>query len=287
MHSYRRRLGFIAPIVAATAALAAPLAFASYPAPLRARRFAVATDHEAASRAAASVLHAGGNAADGAIAAVLALGVVNPASSGFGGGGFATICTPTGECTFVDFRETAPAALTAEAITHAAQPTRASQIGGLAVGVPGEPSGLLEISRRFGHIAFARAVAPAVNLARTGFAASEYFAERAVRERPEIENDPNLGPLVFPHGTPIVAGARLRRARLARTLERYGRERDRFVNGDLARSIAAAVQAHGGVLTEQDVRDYRPLERAPLSRTFRGYTVVTAPPPSAGGVILL
>jgi gamma-glutamyltranspeptidase/glutathione hydrolase len=277
----------LAPAGAAALLVAAPLALASYPPPLRTHRYAVATDHTEASRAAAAVMHAGGNAADGAIAAALALGVVNPASSGIGGGGFATICSPRGECTFIDFREIAPAALTSEAITRAANPTRASQVGGLAVGVPGEPAGLLEISRRFGHTPFARVVAPAIALARNGYTASEYFAERAVHERAEIESDPNLGPLVFPHVTPIVAGARLRRPRLASALARYARERDRFVRGALATAIADAVRAHNGVMTARDVQDYRPVERTPLTRPFRGFTIVTAPPPSAGGIILL
>src|SRR5580765_6937897 len=87
--------------------VAAPFAYATYPPPLVAQRYAVAADQPDASRAGADVMHAGGNAVDGAIAAALALGVASPASSGFGGGGFATICTPTGQCTFLDFRETA------------------------------------------------------------------------------------------------------------------------------------------------------------------------------------
>lgn len=274
-----------------TAALSVVVATVAVPAahraPFMAQRFAAAADNQDASRAAAEVMRAGGNAADGAVAAALALGVVSPASSGFGGGGFATICSPRGECTFIDFRETAPAALTAQAILSARDPAEASRVGGLAVGVPGEPAGLLEISRRFGRAGLVRAALPAIALARRGFTVSEHVARAVGTERALLARDPLLARIFLPGGSPVAAGDRVRRPLLARTLENYARGGRAFIEGPFAASIARAVRAHGGVLTEADVRAYRPVERVPLSRAFNGLTVVTAPPPSAGGVIML
>lgn len=290
---FRRRWRWVSIIAAVATAglLCGPVGLPSARAAFRpswvARRFAVATDHVDASRAAAEVLRAGGNAADAAVAAALALGVVNNASSGLGGGGFATLCSPRGVCTFLDFRETAPAALRAEMIHRAPDPARASTIGGLAVAVPGEPAGLLELSRRFGRLPLIRTVAPAVTLARRGFVVSGFLADRIATERAELARDPHLARLFLPGGSPLRAGMRLRRPRLARTLERYGREGERFVRGSFARAVAAAVQRAGGVMTAEDIGNYRPIERAPLVRSFRGLQVVTAPPPSAGGIVLL
>jgi gamma-glutamyltranspeptidase/glutathione hydrolase len=272
---------------AASAVLALPAARAAYRPSFVARRFAVATDNRDASEAAAEVLRAGGNAADAAVAAALALGVVSNASSGFGGGGFATVCSAQGVCTFLDFREVAPSALTAEVLQRAPDPARASVVGGLAVGVPGEPAGLLELSRRFGHLPLARATAPAVALARRGFMVSGHLADRIGAERVNLALDRHLAGLFLPGGNPVAAGTRLRRPILARTLERYGREGERFVRGAFADAVAATVRGAGGVMTADDVRAYRPVERAPLARAFRDVTVVTAPPPSAGGIILL
>lgn len=290
MHFARgSRTPTVAALCAGTAALVAlvPAAFATFRPSFVARRYAVATDNAEASRAAAEVLRTGGNAADAAVAAALALGIASPSSSGFGGGAFATICTPRGECTFLDFRETSPAALTVERIRSASNTNpRASSVGALAVAVPGEPAGLIELARRFGRIPLARSVAPAVALARNGFTVTDFLATRVREDRANLAHDPHLNALFFPGNSPVEPGSRLRRPRLAATLERYGREGLRYVHGPFASAIAGTIASAGGVLTADDVRAYRPVERAPLRRTFRGYTVVTAPPPSAGGIIL-
>ncbi len=265
-----------------------PFALGWFRAPTGYARFAVATDNADASRAAADVLRAGGNAADAAVAAALALGVVSPSSSGFGGGGFALVCQPTGgRCTFLDFRETAPASLTAERVRAAADPARATQVGGLAVGVPGEPAGLMELSRRFGRRPLAVAVAPAARLAREGFSVSPFLAERLAQERPELQRNPAFAAVFSRGGIPFAEAERVRRPLLARTLTRYGLEGERFVRGPLAEAVAETVRGAGGVMTADDLRNYRPIERPVLTGTFRGATVVTAPAPSAGGLIVL
>jgi gamma-glutamyltranspeptidase/glutathione hydrolase len=274
-------------LAASVVVLAAPWARGWFRDPWSGRRFAAAADNADASRAAVEVLRAGGNAVDAAIAAALALGVTSPSSSGFGGGGFALVCQPSGgRCTFVDFRETAPAALTPERIRSAPNASRASQVGGLAVAVPGEPTGYVELSRRYGRRPLSVATAPAVRLARQGFRVSPFLADRLAQERPELQSNPAFAAVFSRGGVPYVAGDLLRRAPLATTLERYGREGERYVRGAFAAAIADHVRAQGGVLTAEDIRDYRVVERAPLTVNFRGNTVVTAPPPSAGGLVV-
>jgi gamma-glutamyltranspeptidase/glutathione hydrolase len=177
--------------------------------------------------------------------------------------------------------------LTPAAIQHAQNPAEASKTGGLAVGVPGEPAGLLLLSRRFGRVPLARAAAPAVALARGGFHVTEYLNARIAQEREHLSHEPQLAQMFLPGGSPALAGTRIRRPLLARTLERYGREGERFVNGALATAVARTASTSGGVITANDVRGYRPLERTPLTRPFHGATIVTAPPPSAGGIIML
>jgi gamma-glutamyltranspeptidase/glutathione hydrolase len=251
------------------------------------RRHAVAADHTVASRVGDSVLRAGGNAVDAAVATALALGVLSPAASGLGGGGFALICEATGRCVFVDFRETAPATLTAAAFARAPAGTRPSAIGGLAVGVPGEPAGLAYLSRRYGRLPLARSVAPAVALARGGFVVTPHLADRVRVGADELARDPLLARLWLPGGAPVIAGARVTRPLLALTLTRYGREGEAYIRGDFARAYAAAARARGGVLRAEDIAAYQPVERPALVRSFGGRSIVTAPYPSAGGLVLL
>ncbi len=267
-------------------ALASP-SWAFYRPTLEFRRHAVAADNTDASRAGDQVLRAGGNAVDAAVATALALGVASPASSGFGGGGLAIICRPNTPCVFVDFRETAPAALTAEMLAHAPDPQRASHVGGLAVAVPGEPAGLAYLVRRYGRLSLARDAAPAVALARNGFAVAPYVADRARDNARDLALDAHLASAWLPGGIPIAAGVRVARPLLAATLARYGREGDRFVQGDFARLYAEAARARGGVITAADIAAYRPVERPVLSRALGSRTVVTASYPSAGGLVML
>jgi gamma-glutamyltranspeptidase/glutathione hydrolase len=281
----------LVPALAAVAVALTPLAagptWAFYRPAAVFRRHAVAADHTAASRAGEAVLRAGGNAVDAAVATALALGVVSPAASGFGGGGFAVICRPTGACVFVDFRETAPPGLTAEALARSPEGARASHVGGLAVAVPGEPAGLAYLARRYGRVPLARSVAPAVALARGGFAVTPYVAERARAGAADLARDPTLAGLWLPGGSPVAAGARVTRPLLAATLARYGREGDGYVRGAFAQAYAAAAQARGGVLTADDIAAYQPVERPVLTRSFGGRTIATASYPSAGGLVML
>lgn len=274
-------------------ALALVLVAASEP-PAHGGRYAheaVATDHALASGAAAAILARGGSAADAAAAAMLVLGVVNPISSGFGGGGFALYYdAATGTPTFLDFRERAPAAATAdmfEVAERAAPGSQPSLVGGLAVGVPGEPAGIEALVRRFGRLPLAEVVRPAVNLATRGVAPSPFLVEAT--DAPlaaDLARDRVLAR--WTRRGAIDARSRLVWPALASVLRTFGRRGSRAIyEGAFARRFARDVRAHGGILTEQDLRDYRVVERSPLREAHFGRTFLTAPPPSAGGATLL
>lgn len=258
--------------------------------------YAVAADHPLASEAGASILRAGGNAADAAVATVLALGVASPASSGLGGGGFALYYRASDRSlTFLDFRDRAPAAATPtmfarrEGEDDAAAAAR-SQTGGLSIAVPGEPAGLDAILTRFGSGRVHRAAiaAPAERLAREGFPASRYVAEQSGTFVSLLAADPVLRTFLPSETTPIVQGSRLVNPALARTIHQFGAHgAEPFYRGAIARQILAAVTSHEGILTADDLATYEVRERAPLRRTRFGHVIVTAPPPSAGGFTLL
>jgi gamma-glutamyltranspeptidase/glutathione hydrolase len=260
------------------------------------RRHAVAADHVLASQAGYEILEAGGNAADAAAATMLALGVASPASSGLGGGGFALYYRASDRSlTFLDFRETAPAAATAtmfarrEGDTDEVAASR-SRTGGLAVAVPGEAAGIEELLARFGsgRVTRARIAAPAEQLARGGFPVSRYVSGESASLLPLLREDALLGSYVPAEADRIPEGTILRNPVLADTLRAFGREgASAIYRGAVARAIVAAVEARGGVLTMEDLAGYRVRERAPLSGIRFGRTWVTAPPESAGGFTLL
>lgn len=257
---------------------------------------AVAADHPLASQAGADILAAGGNAADAAVATALALGAVSPASSGLGGGGFALYYRASDRSlTFLDFRDRAPMAATPDMFARregddeAAAAAR-SQTGGLAVAVPGEPAGLMEILERFGSHRVTRAAitAPAEHYAHEGVPASRIVAGYSRPFVALLAADPVLGAFLPSPTEPIPQGAPLRNEALARTLHELGAHGARaFYRGAIAREIARVVRAHGGILTDDDLAAYEVVERTPLRATRFGREIVTAPPPSAGGFTLL
>ncbi|MDH3200277.1 MAG: gamma-glutamyltransferase [Myxococcales bacterium] len=253
------------------------------------RDYAVAADHPEASKAGAEILAAGGNAADAAAATMLALGVVNPASSGLGGGGFALYYSAKDdELTFLDFRERAPAAATPDMFANADGETppgpaaAPSQLGGLAAGVPGEPAGIATLVDRFGSMSLSDVIAPALRLAEEGFVVSSALASMGASFEAQLDQDPvmskwNLAP-----------GAMLRRPSLAHVLRLFAMAGVKeLYSGPLGREMAAVVKQRGGIMTFQDLRDYRVVTREPLNADLFGYRWVTAPPPSAGGFTML
>ncbi len=256
-------------------------------------RAAVATAHPLASEAAAAVLRAGGNAADAAVAAAFALSVVEPESSGIGGGGLALVYVAReGKVHAIDFRETAPAAARADMFLRDGRPDPAlSRCGGLAVAVPGAVKGYAEIARRFGSKPLSELVEPAARAAEGGFGVGLHYgkAARAALACLQAGGAASAG-LLAPGpdgGRPPEPGWRLVGRDQARTLRILGRDPEAFYRGAIADRIAAAVKAHGGVLTASDLAGYRTRERDVLWGSYRGNRVASFPPPSAGGAVLI
>ncbi len=235
------------------------------------------------------VLRAGGNAVDAVCATALALGVLDPFASGLGGGGFALVyLAKTGKVVALDFRETAPAALPG----HLEGGVGIAPQSGLSVGVPGEARGLAELVQRFGALPFSRCVTPALRLSR-GFAVSAWLAQQI---RDEIERHPTSGPDLIAKifsidrrsAMRLRAGDRVARPALASTLEKLRRGGpDSLYRGRTASAMVEAVAAAGGVLALADLAGYAPIERQPLAIDFLGRRVLTMPPPSAGGTIIV
>jgi gamma-glutamyltranspeptidase/glutathione hydrolase len=254
--------------------------------------YAVASDHPLASEAGALVLERGGTAADAAAATLLALGVVNPQASGLGGGGFALYYdAASGETTFLDFRESAPARATGtmfENQTPSGGPASApSQLGGLASGVPGEMAGIDELLRRWGRAERSLVFEPAIRLAADGFEVRPHLADVSVPFAPHFARDAVLRGWLG-RETALRAGQRLRQAELGRTLRELARSgSESFYRGRIARAIVAANNRHGGIFTAEDLAGYRVIEREPLRADLLGHRWITAPPPSAGGYTLL
>ena len=256
--------------------------------------WAVAADQTLASQAGAEILAAGGNAADAAAATMLALGVVNPASSGMGGGGFLLYYeASSGELTFLDFRERAPGASTPDMFEDAPSPVegpanRASQVGGLASGVLGEPAGVAEMVRRFGRLPLGRIVGPAVRYAEEGVPVSAPVSRMSGYFATQMKRDAVMRGWFAEGAEALAPGQRLVQPELGRTLRAFGRGGARAIyQGRIAREIVRANRAAGGLFTLADLAAYEVKERTPLEGTHFGYRWVTAPPPSAGGFTML
>lgn len=257
--------------------------------------YAVAADHPLASQAGAEVLAAGGNAADAAAATMLALGVVSPASSGLGGGGFAMYYRASDQSLhYYDFRERAPGAATAEMFARregdddqtAANRSRA---GGLAVGVPGEPAGIVKLIEEMGSgdVTRTQIVAPALRHAREGFETSSTIERFSRWLGSQLQGDPVFGRW-FPDGQNVIpAGSRVTNPAHARTLQQLARRgADPFYRGAIAREIVQRVRSQGGVMTLEDLDAYRVAEREPMVMEHFGYRWAIAPAPSAGGLTM-
>lgn len=295
LRSAARKLVLALPWLAFPAALLAPLAGGiargAGDRGALGSRFAVATDSPRASEAAMAVLERGGDAVDAAVAAATVLGVVAPAGSGLGGGGFALVWRARERTvTSFDFRETAPKAFDAAAFERRAQANGEDKdkTRGMLVGVPGEVLGLTTLHARWGKLPLADDLAGAVHAAREGFALGRYLAD-ALRGDPfRIARHETLGPLFFEGAVLRARGDIVKRPALARTLERLGAEGARaFYEGPVAEHIVAAAQRFGSALTLEDLRARAVDERAPLVRTFGSRAVYTMPSPSAGGLMAL
>lgn len=251
----------------------------------------VAAENAIAAEVGIAVLDEGGSAVDAAIATSLAACVVHATSCGIGGGGFMIVWDAAGKKGYaLDYREVAPAAVAEALYLEDGQyiPAR-SQKGPHAVGVPGEIAGLAAAHDRFGRLPWRRLVEPAARLAREGFPTTAHMARKLASERDGLARDPELSRLLLREdGSAPAEGETLRLSALADTLDAVAAGGpDAFYTGAIARSIAQSVQGAGGVMTEKDLAAYEPVWREPLTTSYRGSTVLTMPPPSAGGTALV
>jgi gamma-glutamyltranspeptidase/glutathione hydrolase len=286
----RYKRPFVALLLASLLAVPPSSAQAASPAPVAARNGMVVTAQHLATDVGVDVLRRGGNAVDAAVAVAYALAVVYPAAGNLGGGGFMTLALADGRKTFIDFREKAPMAATPTMYldqTGAVIPGLSTR-GHLAVAVPGTVAGLEYARDHFGSLPRAALLAPAIRLAEQGFVLDQGDADMVGTAAADLRRDPASRAIFLdPAGAPPQAGARLVQRNLAATLRAIARAgTDGFYKGPVAKAIATSSRAGGGLLTSADLAAYAVRERPPVECDYRGYHVISAPPPSSGGVAL-
>ena len=283
------RLSLILTGAAALALAFASVADAASPTPVGAEHGMVVSAHHLASKAGIDVLKAGGNAVDAAVAVAYALAVTFPEAGNLGGGGFMTVRFHDGRTAFIDFRETAPGAATATMYLDAngnPVPER-SRRGYLAVGVPGTVAGLELARAKYGTRPRAALMADAIRLARDGFTLDQGDADMLADAADEFRKDPPSAAIFLNRGQPWKPGQRLVQTDLARSLSMIAKGGETaFYNGPIAAKIVAASKAGGGILATKDFAAYKARELKPLECDYRGYHMISAPPPSSGGVVL-
>ncbi|MCZ8318855.1 MAG: gamma-glutamyltransferase [Silanimonas sp.] len=285
----------LAPAPPALAAAQGPVERPAAPAvdaPLgRPKGAAIASANAQATDAGMAVLRAGGNAFDAAVAVSAALGLVEPESSGLGGGGFFLLRRASdGKVVFVDARERAPLAATRDMYLDPAtgEPRPRQTIdGALAAAIPGLPAGLVHVSATYGRMPLGEALAPVIRLAERGWRFGDKNIAMMGWRKDVLRDDPGASALFLIDGEVPAAGTRMRNRDYADVLRRLAAEgHDGFYRGPVAQRLVDGVRAAGGIWTLEDLAEYRVVERAPLVFTHRGQAVVTAPPPSSGGVAL-
>ena len=252
---------------------------------------AVASAHPLATQAGMEILVSGGNAFDAAVAVSAALAVVEPYSSGLGGGGFWLLHRARdGYEVMVDGRERAPLAATRDMYLDADGDVipGLSVDGALAAGIPGVPAALVHISRRYGRLPLQQNLAPAIQLAREGFEVDGLYRRMAQFRLAALQDDMAAADIFLQDDEVPEAGHRIVQADLAATLESIARFGDNgFYHGTLARKLVQGVRAAGGIWSLQDLAQYRIVERQPLRGEYRGMRITSAAPPSSGGVALV
>jgi gamma-glutamyltranspeptidase/glutathione hydrolase len=255
--------------------------------PEHAPKAMVATMQPEASEAGAAIMKQGGNAVDASVAVGFALAVVLPQAGNIGGGGFLLFRRADGEVHFLDFREKAPSKATANMYldTQGNVIPGMSIIGYKAIGVPGSVAGLVYAQRHWGKITLKQVMEPAIRLARDGYVL-DYGAAKSFHD-PDLAKFPESRRIFQRDGNYYQQGDVFRQPELAKTLERIAENPDDFYHGAMARELAAAIEKGGGLVTAEDLAQYEVKERQPIRGAYRGYEVISAPPPSSGGVALV
>ena len=259
--------------------------------PTRAQHGMVVSVHHLASDAGLEILRAGGNAVDAAVATGFALAVVHPAAGNLGGGGFLLLHTHDGRTTFIDFREKAPLAATetmyqdADGNVIPESSVLSSVLGYRSIATPGSVAGLVYAERKYGKLGLQRVIAPAIRLASSGFVLSAEEAKELTD--PDLTRFPDSKRIFQRDGNHYMEGETFRQPELARTLARIAADPDDFYHGKIAHELIDSLQKGGALLTLDDLARYTVVERAPITGAFHTYTVISAPPPSSGGIVLL
>src|SRR5215471_11844236 len=260
--------------------------------PIRARHGIVASSSDIASQVGVDIMKAGGNAVDAAVAVGLALAVTHPAAGNIGGGGFMVVRMADGRTSTFDYRETAPKAASHDMYLDkdGKEIKGLSTVGYKAVGVPGTVAGFSMALQKFGTKSWSDVVEPARKLAADGFTVSYDFA-RGLKSKSTtklLEQFPESKRIFLNDGKFYEWGDTFKQPDLAATFARLQEKGPReFYEGKTAELIAADMKANGGLITLEDLKNYKAIERKPLTGTYRGYEIITMPPPSSGGPALL
>jgi len=240
-----------------------------------------------ASEAGVEILKAGGNAVDAAVATGFALAVAYPFAGNIGGGGFMNIRMADGRSAAIDYREVAPLAATRDMYVDAnGKLTNKSVVGHLASGVPGAVAGMNAALTKYGSKTLAEVMAPAIRLAEQGFVVDSAFSRGVNADKKNIAQFEGRD-LFFPGGNPPAPGSRFVQKDLARSLRLIAAQGPKaFYDGEVGDSLVAEERRGGGIITKQDLRNYKPEWRTPIKSTYRGYTLFTMPPASSGGITM-
>ena len=288
MHHVSLRMTLRAAFVA-TLALCLPAAHAASVAPVAAEHGMVVTAQHLATKVGVDVLKRGGNAVDAAVAVGYALAVVYPAAGNLGGGGFMTIQLADSRKTFFDFREKAPLAATANMYLDKDGNVikGASTTGHLAVGVPGAVSGMEMARTKYGTMTRAALIAPSIKYAQHGFKLEQGDVDMLQTATASFKLDPASAAIFLNKGEPYVPGQKLVQKDLARTLRMISAKGEAgFYKGAVGAAIVASSQAGKGIITQADLDQYKTREMKPVECDYRGFGIVSAPPPSSGGVVI-
>jgi gamma-glutamyltranspeptidase/glutathione hydrolase len=289
MHSATFRRTFRRPLPLLTLILVFPL-FAlagDMVSPTHASKAMVATVQPDASQVGSAIMQQGGNAVDAAVAVGFALEVVYPEAGNIGGGGFMLFRRANGETHFIDYREKAPAKATAEMYLDKQGKVvpGLSTVGYKSIGVPGSVAGMVYAQQHWGKLTLMQVMEPAIRLARDGFVLD--YEEAKSFEDSDLAKFVDSRRIFQRDGNYYQPGETFKQPELAKTLERIAENPDDFYHGSLARELVSAIQKGGGLITADDLAQYQVKERAAIRGTYRGYEVISAPPPSSGGVALV
>src|SRR5215510_1703590 len=265
----------------------AQMAFAGGLRPVHEKHAVVVSVHEEASKEGVAMMRRGGNAVDAAVATGFALEVVHPAAGNIGGGGFMLVRMANGETHFLDYREKAPKAATRDMYLDEKGNVipNASLIGYKAVGVPGSVAGLVYAQKHWGKLPLRMVMEPAIRLARYGVRLT-YEEAQSLHDR-HLADFSESRRIFQRNGHFYEPGEIFVQPELARTLERIAANPDDFYKGAMAREFAADMKRGGGLITAEDMAEYEVKERQPVRGNYRGFEIISAPPPSSGGVTLL